>query len=124
MSDAPERIWINKVHGLHPEDWDFTDGTHMTRRQLADKIEYVRVDYLQGIFARYSKVETDRIEELEAERNEADVAALERILKERGRVFDAMVDAAEDAAGKNVSFNVVVGRAIRAALAELKGEQV
>jgi len=64
-----------------------------------------------------------RIEELEAERNEADVAALERILKERGRVFDAMVDAAEDAAGKGVSFNVVVGRAIRAALAELKGKQ-
>jgi len=65
----------------------------------------------------------NRIEELEAERKEADVAALERILKEHGRVFDAMVDAAEDAAGKGVSFNVVVGRAIRAALAEIKGEQ-
>ena len=51
-----------------------------------------------------------------------DVAALERILRERGAVFDAMVDAAEDAAGKDVSFNVVVGRALRAAIAEIKGE--
>lgn len=45
-----------------------------------------------------------------------EVLALESIL-ERGKVFDAMVEAAEDAADKGVSFNVVVGRAIRAALA-------
>lgn len=51
-----------------------------------------------------------------------DVAALERILRERGAVFDAMVDAAEDAAGKDVSFNVVIGRALRATLARVKGE--
>lgn len=50
-----------------------------------------------------------------------DVAALEKILSERGAVFDAMVDAAEDAAGKGVSFNVVIGRALRAALARVKG---
>ena len=50
------------------------------------------------------------------------VNALEQILEERGAVFDAMVDAAEDAAGKDVSFNVVVGRALRAAIAEIKGE--
>ena len=50
----------------------------------------------------------------------AGTLALETILNERGPVFDAMVDAAEDAAGKDVSFNVVVGRAIRAALAELE----
>ena len=68
----------------------------------------------------------DRIEELEAKlvrSVESDVAALEKILNERGRVFDAMVEAAEDAAEKDVSFNVVVGRALRAALAELKGEK-
>ena len=51
------------------------------------------------------------------------VKALEQILEERGAVFDAMVDAAEDAAGKDVSFNVVVGRALRAAIAEIKGEK-
>ena len=51
-----------------------------------------------------------------------DVAALEKILSERGAVFDAMVDAAEDAAGKGVSFNVVIGRAIHAALVRVKGE--
>jgi hypothetical protein len=50
------------------------------------------------------------------------IKALEQILEERGAVFDAMVDAAEDAAGKDVSFNVVVGRALRAAIAEIKGE--
>jgi molecular chaperone GrpE (heat shock protein) len=61
--------------------------------------------------------------ELEAKLAKADVAALERILKERGRVFDEMVEAAEDAAGKDVSFNVVVGLALRAALAELKGDK-
>jgi hypothetical protein len=55
----------------------------------------------------------------EAKLDKAGIDALEAILNERGPVFDAMVDAAEDAAGKNVSFNVVVGRAIRAALAVL-----
>jgi glycine cleavage system aminomethyltransferase T len=62
----------------------------------------------------------------EAKLDKAGTAALETILNERGPVFDAMVDAAEDAAGKDVSFNVVVGRAIRAALtalAELEGEE-
>jgi hypothetical protein len=54
---------------------------------------------------------------------EAGIVALETILNERGLVFDAMVDAAEDAAGKDVSFNVVIGRAIRAALAELEGKE-
>jgi len=55
----------------------------------------------------------------EAKLDKAGIDALEAILNERGPVFDAMVDAAEDAAGKDVSFNVVVGRAIRAALAVL-----
>jgi len=55
----------------------------------------------------------------EAKLDKAGIDALETILNERGPVFDAMVDAAEDAAGKDVSFNVVVGRAIRAALAVL-----
>ena len=67
-----------------------------------------------------------RIEALEAKLAQAvegqKIKALEQILEERGAVFDAMVDAAEDAAGKDVSFNVVVGRALRAAIAEIKGE--
>jgi|GEM_PF-6228408 len=52
---------------------------------------------------------------------DAVIAGLETILNERGAVFDAMVDAAEDAAGKDVSFNVVIGRSLRAALAAAKG---
>jgi ATP-dependent Clp protease ATP-binding subunit ClpA len=66
-----------------------------------------------------------RAEAAEAKLAEAGIIALETILSERGLVFDAMVEAAEDAAGKDVSFNVVVGRAIRAALAvlaELEGK--
>lgn len=51
------------------------------------------------------------------------VKALEQILEERGSVFDAMVDAAEDTAMLDVSFNVVVARALRAAIAELKGQK-
>lgn len=58
----------------------------------------------------------------EAKLAKAGIAALETILNERGPVFDAMVDAAEDAAEKDVSFNVVVGRAIRAVLAELEAK--
>ena len=59
MSDAPDRIWINKVHGQHPEDWNFTDGQHLTKRQLSDKVEYVH---------------SDRIEELEAKLKSARAA--------------------------------------------------
>jgi hypothetical protein len=62
------------------------------------------------------------VEATEAKLAKAGIVALETILNERGLVFDAMVEAAEDAAGKSVSFNVVVGRAIRAALAELEGQ--
>ncbi len=74
----------------------------------------------------YMDEAADRIEALKAKLAQAvegqKVNALEQILEERGAVFDAMVDAAEDAAGKDVSFNVVVGRALRAAIAEIKGE--
>lgn len=56
----------------------------------------------------------------EAKLAKAGIAALETILDERGPVFDAMVEAAEDADLKHVSFNVVVSRAIRAALNELE----
>lgn len=44
MTEAPERIWINKVHGQHPEDWNFTDGVHLTKAQLRKKVEYIRAD--------------------------------------------------------------------------------
>lgn len=41
---VPDRIYINKVHGQHPEDWDFTDGKYLTKKQLAAKVEYIRAD--------------------------------------------------------------------------------
>lgn len=48
---APARIYINKVHGQHPEDWNFTDGQHLTKRQLAEKVEYVRADLARAPLA-------------------------------------------------------------------------
>jgi hypothetical protein len=48
MSDMPERIWINKVFGQHPEDWDFTTGEHLTKSQLKQKVEYVRADLVSA----------------------------------------------------------------------------
>jgi hypothetical protein len=83
-------------------------------------------DFADDAYADLSIAAADRIEVLEAKLAQAvegqKIKALEQILEERGAVFDAMVDAAEDAAGKDVSFNVVVGRALRAAIAEIKGE--
>lgn len=46
--EAPERIWIDKVYGRHPADWDFTDGKHLTRKQLREKVEYIRADLLDA----------------------------------------------------------------------------
>jgi hypothetical protein len=56
MSDAPDRIWINKVHGQHPEDWNFTDGQHLTKRQLSDKVEYVHSDRIEALTAMLNTV--------------------------------------------------------------------
>ena len=90
----------------HGEGWPLT---------AADRIEELgrQLDELQD------RLDTANKARAVAKQNKLDkegIAALETILNERGPVFDAMVDAAEDAAGKDVSFNVVVGRAIRAAL--------
>ena len=49
MTDAPKRIWINKVHGQHPEDWEFTDGKCWTKAQLRKKVEYVRADRIEEL---------------------------------------------------------------------------
>lgn len=47
MSEAPERIWINKTYGAHPEDWEFSDGRFLSKRQRAQKVEYIRADLCQ-----------------------------------------------------------------------------
>lgn len=41
---APDRIWINKFNGRNPDDWDFTDGKYLTKAQLRQKVEYIRLD--------------------------------------------------------------------------------
>lgn len=61
-----------------------------------------------------------RCVELKARAEAAEAKVVEDVLF-RPRIFDVMVEAAEDAAGKDVSFNVVVGRSIRAALREIGG---
>jgi hypothetical protein len=52
MSEAPKRIWINRVYGQHPEDWDFTDGHHLTKAQLREKVEYIRADLVEAAIKR------------------------------------------------------------------------
>jgi hypothetical protein len=96
--------------------------------ELGAKLQNIVLDCLaaQGHAAENFQMYVDANEariDAEAKLVKSDVAALEKILNERGRVFDAMVEAAEDAAERDVSFNVVVGRALRAALKELKGEK-
>jgi hypothetical protein len=58
MTEAPERIWINKVYGKHPEDWDFTDGKHLTKAQLRQKVEYVRADRIEELEAEVRRLES------------------------------------------------------------------
>jgi hypothetical protein len=53
---------------------------------------------------------------------EVKAAVIQSILDENGDVFDAMVEAAEWTATKDVSFNVVIGHALEAALRALTGE--
>ena len=48
MTDL-KRIWIDKVHGQHPGDWNFDDGQHLTKKQNADKVGYVREDQFAAL---------------------------------------------------------------------------
>jgi hypothetical protein len=105
------------------------DGNYVTYDDYA-ALE-VRIEELEAKLSKYVKACSDlsqqhisewgRAAELEVKLATARRDALERILNERGKVFDAMVEAAEDAAGKDVSFNVVVGHALLAGIAELRG---
>jgi len=51
MSDAPKRIWIDRVWGRHPEDWGFFIGANLTKKQKAGKVEYIRADIVQALTA-------------------------------------------------------------------------
>ena len=57
LIEAPERIWAGNTGTHNLWDWD---------EPVEGWVEYVRADMLHEIFLRYSKTETDRIEELEA----------------------------------------------------------
>ena len=119
MTDEELLIW------LRVEDTNLTDFA-------ADRIEELfaerkkdhaninlKADFIDKTINQLAEADAKLAKAVEGQK----VNALEQILEERGAVFDAMVDAAEDAAGKDVSFNVVVGRALRAALEEIKGEK-
>lgn len=86
----------------------------------ADRIEQLVKERDDAEWVEVLRRTYQRAKEAEAKLAKAGIAALETILDERGPVFDAMVEAAEDADLKHVSFNVVVSRAIRAALDELE----
>jgi hypothetical protein len=116
--------WPEKLYLLHPSIKTFGGMVSNPERReyvRADRIEELERERHEAINAAWRNGIAQ--EAAEAKLAKAGIVALETILNERGLVFDAMVEAAEDAAGKGVSFNVVVGRAIRAALAELEGKQ-
>ena len=115
--------------GLHDPDCECDSAEAV--KIVADRIEALEAklatcEKYRDAYDEMGRIGTQAVRDLEAKLAKAvegqKVNALEQILEERGAVFDAMVDAAEDAAGKDVSFNVVVGRALRAAIAEIKGE--
>lgn len=87
MSDAPERIWINKVHGQHPGDWDFTDGKHLTKAQLRQKVEYIRADRIEALTEQLeaaradAKEAEDYAEELEKQLN---ICRMAQVVMENG----------------------------------------
>jgi len=95
--EAPDRIWIDKVHGQHPEDWNFTDGKHLTKRQLADKVEYVHIDELiarlntmSALWAKEAaekNVLAGRCENLEAKLSES-----EALLAKAMEIIEAYVE--------------------------------
>jgi glutamate synthase domain-containing protein 2 len=51
MTDGPDRIYIDRVHGRHPEDWNWTAGDYLTKKERAQRIEYVRADALAAMQA-------------------------------------------------------------------------
>jgi hypothetical protein len=120
MSEAPERIWVDgQDYWANPTYKD-------------DKTEYVRADMLHEIFLRYSKAETARIKELEAERDEAlnqldsarhTVDVLVKRLTDKLTMLAKAVEAltAWKSAGDDSAYYEAVQKR-NATLAELKGE--
>jgi hypothetical protein len=53
---APSRIWIDEVHGQHPDDWSFDDGRHLTKKQKAEKVGYVHEDIARALLVALEDV--------------------------------------------------------------------
>ena len=126
LTKERDQHWDSFVHWRKQAD-DLTGQLAAARqdaKEAEDYAEEVEADRKKTYEAllKVSRIHGDVEAKLAKAVEGQKVNALEQILEERGAVFDAMVDAAEDAAGKDVSFNVVVGRALRAAIAEIKGE--
>lgn len=109
--------------------YDWSDKPHRLVYDLSRQVEADAIRIEELVRQRDGWEETalmyaQNVDFWKSKLAKAGIVALETILNDRGPVFDAMIDAAEDAAGKDVSFNVVVGRALCAALtmlAELEG---
>jgi hypothetical protein len=123
MIDQHNKLPI-RIEELEARNKELTLQLLAAHGQAADALDkLVKAEKELNISRMANVVMDNTVEELGAKLDKAGTVALETILNDRGPVFDAMVDAAEDAAGKDVSFNVVVGRAIRAALAELEKKE-
>lgn len=49
MPDVPKRIWIDRDHGKHPDDWTWTSDEmareiHSKRRLATDMVQFTRSD--------------------------------------------------------------------------------
>lgn len=109
MSEAPERIWAD-MDGCW---WD---------KPYGESPEYVRCDMLQEIFARYSRVEADRIEELEARLAKAQIFvqgfAFRALCREHKKAEQWLLS--QDELAYTRDYEIVQARTL---LAELKGEE-
>ena len=59
MADAPERIWIDKLHGKHPDDWTFNTAEFvkdLPKRCIKQKVEYVRADLHEAVLAEVARL--------------------------------------------------------------------
>ena len=85
MADVPERLWIDREHGRHPEDWTWTSDevareSHPKRRMETDMVQFVRVDlYDEAVRALDAFVRASR-RTLEVHSGAKDECPLTRIL--------------------------------------------
>lgn len=124
VKERDDAEWVEVLRRTYQRAKEAEARIEQLVKEVDRRIEPEQVEKLimlaDPIMSELYAVECSYRQEAEAKLPEAGIVALKTILDERGPVFDAMVNAAEDADLKHVSFNVVVSRALRAAITELE----